>query len=71
MPSLQVHPTRKSPRKHLKDVVDTVGSLDIKQLIVPTRKATKKGPENEKPAQEKAEYQRGLQRQRTNRYVQN
>ena len=32
---------KKSPRKHLKDIVDTVGSLDIKQLIVPTRKATK------------------------------
>ena len=29
---------KKSPRNHLKDVVDTVGSLDIKQLIVPTRK---------------------------------
>ena len=31
---------KKSPRKHLKDIVDTVGSLDIKQLIVPTRKVT-------------------------------
>ena len=41
MPSLQAHPIRKSPRKHLKDVVGTVGSLDIKQLIVPIRKATK------------------------------
>ena len=39
--SLQVHPIRKSPRKHLRDVVGTVGSLDIKQLIVPIRKATK------------------------------
>ena len=41
MPSLQAHPIRRSPRKHLKDVVGTVGSLDKKQLIVPIRKATK------------------------------
>ena len=41
MPSLQVPPTEKGPRKHSKDVVDTVESLDIKQQIVPTRKATK------------------------------
>ena len=42
LPSLQVLPTRESPRKHLKDdVVDTVGSLDTKQPIVPTRKAIK------------------------------
>ena len=32
---------RKSPRKHLKDVVGTVENLDMKQQIVPTRKATK------------------------------
>ena len=32
---------KKSPRKYLKDVVDTVGNLDTKQLIVLTRKATK------------------------------
>ena len=71
MPSLQAHPIRKSPRNYLKDIVDTVGSLDIKQLIVPTKKVTKKGSESKTPAQEKAEYQRGLQRERTNRYVQN
>ena len=41
MPSLQVLPIRKSQRKHYRDIVGTVGSLDIKQLIVPTRKATK------------------------------
>ena len=39
--SLQVLPIRKSPRKHLKDAVDTVGILDTKQPIVPTRKAIK------------------------------
>ena len=39
MPSLQVHPIRQSPRKYLKDVMGTVGSLDTKQLIVPIRKA--------------------------------
>ena len=41
MPSLQVPPTKKGPRKHSKDTVDTVENLDTKQLIVPTRKATK------------------------------
>ena len=35
------HSKRKSPRRDLKDIVGTVVSLDIKQLIVPTRKATK------------------------------
>ena len=32
-------PNKKGPRKHLRDVVDTVGSFDTKQLIVPIRKA--------------------------------
>ena len=32
---------KKSPRKHLKDIVDTVENLDTKQPIVPTRKAIK------------------------------
>ena len=32
---------KESPRKHLKDAVDTVENLDIKQLIVPIKKATK------------------------------
>ena len=32
---------KKSPRKHLKDIVGTVESLDIKQQIVPPRKANK------------------------------
>ena len=41
MPSSQANLIRQSPRKHLKDVVGTVESLDIKQQIVPTRKATK------------------------------
>ena len=41
MPSSQANLTRKSPRKHLRDMVGTVGSLDTKQLIVPIRKATK------------------------------
>ena len=31
MPSSQANPIRKSPRKHLKDVVGTVENLDIKQ----------------------------------------
>ena len=32
---------KKKPRKHSKDIVDTVENLDTKQPIVPTRKATK------------------------------
>ena len=32
---------KKDPRKHSKDVVDTVENLDTKQLIVPIRNATK------------------------------
>ena len=62
---------KKSPQKHLKDIVDTVESLDIKQLIVPTRKATNIRVRMQKISTRKAEWQRGLQRQRTNRYVQN
>ena len=41
MPSLQANPIRKSPRKHLKDIVDTVENLDIKQQIVPIKKQPK------------------------------
>ena len=41
MPSSQADLIGQSPRKHLKDVVGSVESLDIKQQIVPTRKATK------------------------------
>ena len=41
MPPLQAPPTRKGPRKHSKDVVDTVENLDTKQLTVPTRKVIK------------------------------
>ena len=39
MPSSQANLKRKSPRKHLRDIVGTVGSLDTKKLIVPIRKA--------------------------------
>ena len=41
MPSLQVLPIRKIRRKNLKDVVGTMGSLAIKQLIDPIRKVIK------------------------------
>ena len=39
---------KKSPRKHSKDAVGTVENLDTKQLIVPTRKATKIRARNRK-----------------------
>ena len=48
MPSLQVPPTKKGPRKHSKDAVDTVENMDTKQLIGPTRKATKIRARNQK-----------------------
>ena len=32
---------KKSPRKHLRDIVDTVENLGTKQLLVPIRKVTK------------------------------
>ena len=35
------NPTRKSTRKHLRDIVGTVENLDIKQLNVPLKKVTK------------------------------
>ena len=38
---------KKKPKRHLKDIVGTVVSLDTKQLIVPTRKATKIRAEKE------------------------
>ena len=48
MPSSQANPVRKSTRKHLKDVVGTVENWDIKQQILPTRKATKIRAQNSK-----------------------
>ena len=62
---------KKGLRKHSKDAVDTVGNLDTKQLIVPTRKATKIRTRNRKPIKRKSNMAKGLQRQRTFRYVQN
>ena len=44
---------KKGTRKYLKDAVDTVGNLDTKQLIVPTRKATKIRARNQKPMKRK------------------
>ena len=70
MPSLLVPPTKKGPRKHSKDAVDTLGNLDTKQLIVPTRKATKKGPEI-KNSSKKSNMAKGTPKQMTFRYVQN
>ena len=53
MPSLQVPLTKKSPRKHSRDAVDTVENLDTKQLIVPTRKAIKTRARNRKTSKRK------------------
>ena len=61
----------KGPRKHSKDAVDTVENLDTKQLIVPTRKANKIRARNRKLIKRKSNKEKGLQRQRTFRYVQN
>ena len=56
---LQVPPTKKGPRKHSKDAVDTVENLDTKQLIVPTRKATKIRARNRKLIKRKRKMARG------------
>ena len=53
MPSLQVPLTKKGPRKHSRDAVDTVENLDTKQLIVPTRKAIKTRARNRKTSKRK------------------
>ena len=59
MPSLQVPPTKKGPRKLSKDVVDTVEDLDTKQPIVPTRKATKIRARNQKLSKRKTNRAKG------------
>ena len=43
MLSLQANPTLESPRKYLKDIVDTVENLGIKQQNVPIKKQPNKG----------------------------
>ena len=50
---------KKCPRKHSKDAVDTVGNLDTKQLIVPTRKAIKIRVRNQKPIKRKSNMAKG------------
>ena len=59
MPSSQVPPIRKSPRKDSKDIVDTVGNLDTKQPIVPTRKAIKNKGQKVKTQQNKKQNSKG------------
>ena len=44
---------KKGQRKHSKDVVATLENLDTKQLIVPTRKATKTMVRNRKISKRK------------------
>ena len=50
---------KKGQRKHSKDAVDTVENLDTKQLIVPTRKATKIKARNRKLIERKSNMARG------------
>ena len=50
---------KKGPRKHSKDAVDTVENLDTKQLIVPTRKATKIMARNRKLIKRKKQHGKG------------
>ena len=66
MPSLEVPPTKKGPRKHSKDAVDTVENLDTKQLIVPTRKATKIRARNRKLIKRKSNMARGTPKAKDN-----
>ena len=50
---------KKGPRKHSRDAVDTVEILDTKQLIVPTRKATKTRARNRKLIKRKGSMAKG------------
>ena len=50
---------KKGPRKHSKGAVDTVENLDTKQLIVPTRKATKIRARNRKLIKRKSNMAKG------------
>ena len=52
-------PTKKGPRRHSKDTVDTVENLDTKQLIDPTRKATKISARNRKLIKRKSNMAKG------------
>ena len=71
MPSLQVPPTKKGPRKLSKDAVDTVENLDTKQLIVPTRKATKIRARNRKLIKRESNMAKGTPKAKDIIYVQN
>ena len=59
MPFSRVPLTKKGPRKHSKDAVDTVENLDTKQQIVPTRKATKIRARNRKLSKRKNNMAKG------------
>ena len=50
---------KKGPRKHSKDVMDTVRNLETKLLIVPTRKATKTTARNRKLIKQKSNMAKG------------
>ena len=50
---------KKKPKNHLKDIVDTVGSLDTKQLIVPTRKVIKIRVRKQKHSRRKSRMAKG------------
>ena len=64
MPSSQVPPTKKGPRKLSKDALDTVENLETKQLIVPTRKATKIRARNQKLIKRKSNMVNGTPKAR-------
>ena len=57
--ALFASPTKNGPRKHSKDAVDTVENMDTKQLIVPTRKATKIRARNRKLIKRKSNMAKG------------
>ena len=59
MPSFQVPQTKKGPRKHSKDAVDTVENLDTKQLIVPTSQSNQNKGQNSKTHQKKMQRGKG------------
>ena len=65
MPSLQVPPTKKGPRKLSKDVVDTVENLDTKQefghkaVNCPNKKSNQNKGQKSKTQQKKKQHGKG------------
>ena len=59
MPSLQVPPTKKGPRKHSKDAVDTVENLDTNATDCPKKESNQNKGQKSKTQQKKKQHGKG------------